>query len=83
MNTFINELEEWTEIDAAEHLLGVHLGMVKEDSYLVNKWMYFTNNPYINALHSMILKMVEIDFLEYDEEKSAVRANPNFKIVKT
>ena len=35
---------------------------------------------YGNSLYAMIMKMVEIGFLEHDPEEIKIRANPEFDI---
>lgn len=69
------------DIDIAQHHLAVLLGMVKDDKTSFskdNKWVYWTNNPYGNALCDILFKLVDIGLLYYDDEEQRFWSNPDF-----
>lgn len=83
MKVLTEKLAEWTDIDGAEHQLALTMGLIKEEdgSFQVDfKWIYWTNNRYGNALHDILMKMVEIGLLEYDVEEMRIRAVRDFKL---
>jgi hypothetical protein len=83
MKSLAKSLENWTDPDYAMYELSVVLGLVdvNKGSFAGEfKWIYWSTNIYYEALQSMLFKMVELGFLEYDDEIEKVRVNPNFEL---
>ena len=83
MITLFNQLTEWADIDVAQQKLAIILGLAdeKEGSFQVKlKWIYWSENQYGNTLYKILMKLVEIGFLEYNDEEQKIRANPIFKL---
>jgi hypothetical protein len=80
--TLKNCLQDWTDIDGAQHQLAQSLGlMISEVRFAVEaKHVYWSNNPVGNALYDILIKLVEIKVLEYrDEPSDQVRWNRSFR----
>ena len=66
----------------AQHLLSQSLGLMNpEVRFAVEaKHVYWSNNPVGNALYEILMKLVEIEVLEYRDEPSVqVRWNSSYR----
>lgn len=83
MEQFVEKITEWTDLDMATHELAINIGLVKnsEISFATeSKWIYWTDNIYYNALHSIIFHLVNIGLLLYDEDDMKVKSNTAFDL---
>lgn len=73
------ELADWTEINNAIDIVATCLGLL-ETGKQFPKHMYWSNNATVDAINSLILKLVESGVLEKREEDTdiEVRWNPYF-----
>jgi hypothetical protein len=84
LKTLKEKLKNWEDIDIVQHELGILLGIVDESkgSFAREyKWVYWSNNPVGNALHDILMNLVEIEFLEYDEDEGKLRFNHKFDVL--
>ncbi len=80
MRPFNEVLKEWTDIDIAQHLLAIQIGFLKEEERFIPwKGFYFTDNKFSQVLGGFLSNLVDIGFLEYNEELDQVRINSTFK----
>ena len=80
--TLKDGLWDWTDIDGAQHLLSKSLGLMNDDVRFAMeaKHVYWSNNPVRNALYDILMKLVEIEVLEYrDEPDHQFRWNGSFR----
>ena len=71
-------LKEWVDIDGAAFYLGCALGIFEDDSgdaFRKNKSIFWTNNMLGNSLYDILGTLADIDILEMDEDRLAVRWN--------
>lgn len=61
-------LADWTDLDVAEHVLGVSIGLIPNDNFQQHKGIYWSDNPTGNALYVLLRHMVAMGILEYREE---------------
>lgn len=82
MKTLTEQLQDWSDIDVAMHLLAVNLGMIEDhpDAFFQHKWMYWSENPYGDTLYAMLMGLVKIGVLQYDHEGMSVKVNAGFSI---
>ena len=63
--TFSSELSEWTDSDGAAYVLAKTLGVIQADvSFTESKWIFWTDNPLGNGLHSALLALADAGVLE-------------------
>ncbi|ENK2263919.1 hypothetical protein ACXHQ0_19135 [Vibrio antiquarius] len=74
-------LENWTDIDGAQHFIGRALGIIKEDDSFSKdvKWVYWGNNDIGTMLWLFLEYMVEVGYLLKNEEDQ-FKVNPNFDL---
>jgi len=75
-----NELKEWTDLDITLHLIASKLGIVHENTFAENKYLYWTENKYNEFLQETLQKMIELKVLEINREENTIRYNKNFTI---
>ncbi len=76
-----DQFSEWTDLDSAEYLLAVHLGIVGPDtSFNAVKWMFWSDNRFGNALYDILKHLELLGAIEFDEEKDGFRWNPSFPV---
>ncbi|MER5888072.1 hypothetical protein ABT160_29995 [Streptomyces sp. NPDC001941] len=62
-------LAEWTDWDAAAFAVGLSLGIFEESVTITQvKSVFWTDNPLGNALHEVLLQLVQAGVLERREE---------------
>jgi hypothetical protein len=63
--TFAESLADWTDADGAAYRLAVELGAIDGDiPFTKAKWVFWTDNPLGNGLHTALLALVEAGVLE-------------------
>jgi hypothetical protein len=62
-------MAEWHDWDGAAYELAVSLGVLDPGmTYQASKWLFWTDNLVGNALHQMLLALVEAGALESNED---------------
>lgn len=78
-----NLLEDWTDPDIAEYYLACCLGlMIYDDSFIQFrkvKYIFWTQNPIKILLDEILVKLIESNLLEFDDNESMYRWNKSFK----
>ncbi len=85
MTLLKEKLRDWTDLDIAMHELAIQVGMVddRKGSFAKEyKWIYWSKNKYASALTEVLMKMVEVGVLEYDDDQVKIRVNQHFDINK-
>jgi hypothetical protein len=75
------KLENWTDLDVALYLIASGLGIIDEDKFAENKYLYWTNNKYNEFFLNTVENMIELEILEVNRDENLIRFNKNFKIV--
>ena len=74
-----NLLKDWTDPDIAQYYLACCLGLMIYDEFFTYfreaKHIFWTKNQTSTMLNQVLEKLVENDFLEFDEEESKYRWN--------
>lgn len=83
MKSFKENISNWTDIDIAMYYLSVSLGMVDEHADFATevKWVFWSNNPICALLYNMLMEMINIGFLETNDDDQ-VRYNQQFNLIK-
>lgn len=81
LQTLKAALAEWADIEAAEYVLGLCLGLYSADANPRDlKHVFFSNNPVGNLLHQILDELVANGILEArDEPDFEFRWNRSFK----
>jgi hypothetical protein len=74
-------LIDWTDMDIAGYLLGLCLGLYKEEVLFSTqlKHVFWTDNSIGNMLTRMLMELAAAGVLEHDEEETRVRWRRTFK----
>ncbi|MBM0203407.1 hypothetical protein JNW90_09995 [Micromonospora sp. STR1s_5] len=71
---------EWTDADGAAYRLAVELGAIDPDiDFPRAKWIFWTDNPLGNGLHSALIALAAAGILESNDGDS-FRWNPQFEL---
>lgn len=70
VRTLKEKLSDWTDFDGAEAAVAMCFGILDEgvDSFFKAKRVFWSNNELGNLLYQMIIEMVNLGFLEQNEE---------------
>jgi hypothetical protein len=75
MMSFLEELKDWTDCDAAALALGRALGVFSEATQLTDaKAVLWTNGAAGNTLYGMLERLAWLGVLEHDEEQKRYRS---------
>lgn len=80
IKTLNEELNDWLDSDFSAFALAKCLGIMDENTNFPKKakHVFWTNNPLGNMLHQTLEHLVELGFLEKDEELDAFRWKKDF-----
>ncbi|MBU2666201.1 hypothetical protein KOI35_22120 [Actinoplanes bogorensis] len=70
--SFLNATD-WYDSDQAAFALAVALGAMPSDSFAVNKWIFWTDNPVGTGLHQALLALAAGGLIEHDEQEDRFR----------
>ena len=76
MKTLKDRLQNWTDIDVAEFLLGATLGLwedTQENFAVKYKHVFWSVNPLGGHLHEILMGLADLDIVEYDGEELRIR----------
>lgn len=69
MSDFREQMADWTDVDAAQHLLAQCLGIFPRDvSMIEKKWVYWSDNALGSALYRMLEALVSAGVIEKRDE---------------
>jgi hypothetical protein len=80
--TLKDQLQDWVDIDTAQHLMAVDFGLVEPsgEAYHKYKWVYWSENPIGKKLYDILMSLVEMGCLFYDDEEQKVKWNNDYSI---
>ncbi len=68
-SSFKTRLSDWTDSDYAAFFLAQSIGLMKDVNFPRQaKGVFWSDNPLGNALHRMLMELVDAGVLEYREE---------------
>lgn len=72
---FSKYVSNWTEIDGVQYALMISLGLTNEKDFQKVKHVFWTKNILGDELYKMVMSLVKMGYLLYDEENELFKYN--------